>query len=125
MDANGQVWKLNGHCYFALSVMNNWYVSRDRCRELGAHLVSITSAEEQAVVSALIGSAPRWIGLSRFGAPQFSWIDGASMTYENWEEGAPTRRSEAAVAIRNETHRWFDQRLETPAGAVCERELSP
>jgi hypothetical protein len=116
---------MNGHCYFPLSVMNSWYVSRDRCRELAGHLVSITSKEEQAFVSALVGSAPRWIGLSRFGAPQFSWIDGESMTYENWEEGAPKLVSEAAVALRNETFRWFDDDVKVLYGAVCEREPAP
>jgi hypothetical protein len=122
-DASGQVWQTNGHCYFPLSVMNSWYVSRDLCRELMAHLVSITSKEEQAFVSALVGSAPRWIGLSRFGAPQFSWVDGESMTYENWEAGAPKLVNEAAVALRNETFLWFDDDVKTQYGAVCEREL--
>jgi Lectin C-type domain len=122
-DASGQVWHMNGHCYFPLSVMNSWYVSRDRCRELSAHLVSITSKEEQTFVSALVGAAPRWIGLSRFGAPQFSWVDGESMTYENWEEGAPKLVNEAAVALRNETFRWFDDAVTTSYGAVCEREV--
>jgi hypothetical protein len=124
-DASGQVWQANGHCYFPLSVMNSWYVSRDRCRELGAHLVSITSKEEQAFVGALVGAAPRWIGLSRFGAPQFSWIDGESMTYENWEEGAPKLINEAGVALRNETSRWFDDVVTNLYGAVCEREVQP
>jgi hypothetical protein len=121
-DANGRVWESNGHCYFPLSVMNSWYVSRDRCHELGAHLVSISSAEEQVFVSTLVGSTPRWTGLARFGAPAFSWVDGESMTYENWEAGAPTQMSEAAVAVRTDTYLWFDAAVSEPHAALCERQ---
>jgi hypothetical protein len=121
-DAGGQVWRDNGHCYFPLSVMNSWFVSRDRCHELGAHLVSISSAAEQTFVSSLIGSAPRWTGLSRFGAPAFSWIDGESMTYENWEPGAPNQTTEAAVAMRNATFLWFDDKVSQAYSAICERQ---
>jgi hypothetical protein len=121
-DANGRAWGDNGHCYFPLSVMNSWYVSRDRCSELGAHLVSITSAEEQTFVNGLVGSSARWIGLARFGAPAFSWVDGAVMTYENWENGAPTLATEAAAAVRSDTFLWFDDQVSQVHGAICERQ---
>jgi hypothetical protein len=121
-DAGGQVWQANGHCYFPLSVMNTWFVSRDRCRELGAHLVSISSAAEQVFVSGMVGVGPRWTGLSRFGAPAFSWVDGESMTYENWEAGAPNQKNEAAVAVRNGTFLWFDDQVSQAYAAICERQ---
>jgi hypothetical protein len=101
--------------------MNTWFVSRDRCRELGAHLVSISSAAEQGFVSGMVGAGPRWTGLSRFGAPAFSWIDGESMTYENWEAGAPNQKNEAAVAVRNGTFLWFDVQVSEAYAAICER----
>jgi hypothetical protein len=121
-DAGAQVWETNGHCYFPLSVMNSWFVSRDRCRELGAHLVSISSPAEQAFVNGLVGTGPRWTGLSRFGAPAFSWVDGESVTYENWEEGAPNQKTEAAVAVRNGTFLWFDDGVSQAYAAICERQ---
>jgi hypothetical protein len=121
-DASGRIWESNGHCYFPLIVMNSWFVSRDRCRELGAHLVSISSAEEQAFVNTFVGAAPHWTGLSRFGAPAFSWVDGESMTYENWEEGAPKLTTEAAVVVRNDTFEWFDEAVSEPHPAICERQ---
>lgn len=121
-DAGGRTWEDNGHCYFPLSVMNSWFVNRDRCRELGAHLVSISSATEQAFVTGLVGTGPRWTGLSRFGAPAFSWIDGESVTYENWEAGAPNQKSEAAVAVRNGTYLWFDDKVSQAYAALCERQ---
>lgn len=121
-DANGRNWNVNGHCYFPLTVANSWYVSRDRCRELGAQLVSITSAEEQSFVATLVGASPRWTGLSRFGAPAFSWIGGEGVTYENWEPGTPNVMGEAAAVIRNETYLWFDAAVMQSFAALCERQ---
>ncbi|HKP60836.1 MAG TPA: C-type lectin domain-containing protein [Polyangiales bacterium] len=121
-DANGRNWNVNGHCYFPLTVANSWYVSRDRCRELGAQLVSITSAEEQSFVTTVVGASPRWTGLSRFGAPAFSWIGGEGVTYENWEPGSPNVTGEAAAVIRNETYLWFDAAVSQNYAALCERQ---
>jgi len=104
-------------------VGSSWFKSRDRCRELGAELVTIASEQEQAFVGALIGEAPRWTGLSRFGTSIFSWIDGASMTFENWEPGAPSGTMESAALVRNDTLLWFDVAVSQSHPALCERAL--
>lgn len=121
-EAGGRIWPASGHCYFPLSVRNSWFISRDRCSELKAHLVSIAGADEQTFVSGLVSSAPAWIGLSRFGAPAFSWVDGQSVTYENWDTDAPNLTNEAAVALRPETFFWFDDDVSAQHPAICERE---
>jgi hypothetical protein len=122
-EAHGGVWSRNGHCYFPLNVGSSWFKSRDRCRELGAELVTIASEQEQAFVGGLIGAAPRWTGLSRFGTTVFSWIDGASMTFENWEPGAPSGAMESAALVRNDTLLWFDVAVSQSHPALCERAL--
>ena len=121
-EANARVWRDNGHCYIPLTVLSSWYVSRDRCRELGAHLVTISSAEEQSFVSTVVGSATRWTGLSRFGAPAFSWIGDEPVTYENWEAGAPNVMGEAAAVLRTDTFRWFDAAVTQTHAPLCERQ---
>jgi hypothetical protein len=122
-EAHGGVWSRNGHCYFPLNVGSSWSKSRDRCRELGAELVTIASEPEQAFVGGLIGEAPRWIGLSRFGTSTFSWIDGARMTFEHWEPGAPSGALESAALVRNDTLLWFDVAVSQSHPALCERAL--
>jgi hypothetical protein len=121
-DADALMWIGNGHCYFPLAETNTWFVSRDRCNELGAHLVTIGSAPEQAFVNELVGSTSRWIGLARFGAPAFTWVDGEQMTFENWESGAPKLMSEAAAVIRSDTCLWFDDSVKNAHPPLCERE---
>jgi hypothetical protein len=121
-DANAKLWSGNGHCYFPLTEMNTWFVNRDLCNKVGAHLATIGSASEQSFVNTLVGSASRWIGLARFGAPAFTWIDGEEMTFENWEAGAPNQTVEAAAVIRNDTWLWFDDSVKQARPALCERE---
>ncbi len=121
-EAGGSVWPDNGHCYFALRLPTTWFMSRDQCMSLGAHLAVLTSEREQAFVATLVTEAPRWLGLARFGAPAFSWVNGEAVSYENWERDAPSRRTEAGVALHHETHKWFDDSVNQAYGPLCERE---
>lgn len=121
-EANARVFRDNGHCYIPLSVASSWYVSRDRCRELGAHLVVISSPVEQTFVATVVGSVTRWTGLSRFGAPAFSWVNDEPVTFENWESGAPKLNGEAAAALRTDSYLWFDAAVTESYAPLCERE---
>jgi hypothetical protein len=96
-------------------------VSRDNCSGAGAKLATITSAAEQAFVGSLVGATSRWIGLSRFGAPAFSWISGEAVTYTNWEATEPNASGEAAALIRTGTLGWFDVLVTESHPAICER----
>jgi hypothetical protein len=120
-EPDGRVWSGNGHCYFALSALDSWNVSRDGCNQRGAQLVTITSADEQAFVANMSDGTTRWIGLSKFGAPAFSWIDGEALGYTNWESGAPKVSGEVAAALRDGTQRWFDDSVSATHDALCER----
>jgi hypothetical protein len=68
-----------------------------------------------------VGSATRWLGLARFGAPAFSWIGGEAVSYENWEPGAPNVAGEAAAVLRNDTYLWFDAAVNAAHAPLCER----
>jgi Lectin C-type domain len=120
-ETTGRLWNTNGHCYFPLNVVYSWHVSRDECRELDAELASITSAEEQAFVAALVSDQPRWIGLARFGTPAFSWINGEGVVYENWEMGEPSLMGDAAALMRERTSQWFAEPVGAMHLALCER----
>lgn len=84
----------NGHVY-AVYDANLWY---DRSREIaentmGGHLVTITSAEENAFVQELISNGKYefyWIGgtdTAKEGS--FVWTNGETMNYTNWSENQP------------------------------------
>ena len=117
----GSLWNGNGHCYFVLSAPTSWNVGRDDCARRGATLVTISSSDEQGFVASLVGASPCWIGLARFGAPQFTWIDGSVVSYSNWEPGYPRVSGDAGVSLRDGTLRWIDEPVTVPRMSICER----
>lgn len=113
-----------GHCYFALNP-RTYLAARDFCLSLKAHLVTITSAGEQAHVET-IGFNDRWIGLLRpegspSGASSFKWITGETSSYANWDFGEPNG-SGLCARLKDSDGRWGDWQCSQSLPAVCERE---
>jgi hypothetical protein len=113
-----------GHCYFPTNYGRWWSTARDICAGLKAHLVTITSAEEQAVVQS-IGSGDRWIGLARpdmtpATASSYKWITAETSSYSRWYVGEPNG-SGYCVRLRGDGT-WADYGCSTNLIAICERE---
>lgn len=97
----------NGHCYEAILAPVSWDEAKAACEKLGGHLVTITSAEENAFVFSLVrGSNAFWFldgsgnglgpwlgGYQEDGAQEpaggWRWVTTEPFTYTNWEEGQP------------------------------------
>jgi hypothetical protein len=119
-----------GHCYFSLGETKDWPGAKDGCAAKGAHLVVITSSDEQTAVQA-VGSGERWIGLSRMDPvtditdpANFTWITGETKSYENWVDGEP---NDGPCVRMNATGAWLDRPCEITSTkpaleAVCERD---
>lgn len=104
-------WKVedggNGHFYNVVSVTKgiSWPDADEAATKRGSgwHLATITSAEENAFVYALVAGKPQfwkccdggvatgpWIGVKRAGlAGAFSWVTGEPFDYTNWAAGEP------------------------------------
>lgn len=54
--------KFAGHTYALIKEPATWHVAKERCEELGGHLVCINNAKEQLFVVGLCGSALTSIG---------------------------------------------------------------
>ncbi|KAI8517939.1 hypothetical protein Bbelb_039560 [Branchiostoma belcheri] len=85
------------HCY-KLERNANWQTAKSRCEQFGAHLLSITSADESNFIEGLISDVRKtrvWMGLrekdSRVSG--WYWVDGSELTYENWFPGEPNNKS--------------------------------
>ncbi len=124
-EPGGQTWSQNGHCYFALvGPPRNWSTQRDACASAGAHLVTITSQEENDFVSQMVGDQDRWIGLRKPQAGEpFSWITGEPLSYTAWANNEPNENGEACVRLRANTNpqTWADRACDQIYGAICER----
>jgi len=120
-EPGAQLWNGNGHCYFLVEGgSDDWFTQRDACAAAGAHLVTITSQEEQDFVEP-IGGGDRWIGYSRIGATEFSWLTGEPVTYEHWRQGEPNESGDACARLRDNGE-WADRTCDNSHSAICERE---
>jgi lectin-like protein/uncharacterized protein DUF922 len=101
-------WPGNGHCYEAVPAAGiSWTDAQAACAARGGHLATISSAEEDAFIIALIANNPDfwfvdgfnnglgpWIGGFQPGgstepAGGWTWVTGEPWAYTNWASGEP------------------------------------
>ncbi len=74
----------NGHAYKRI-LCDDRFDAQDQAEKEEAHLVTITSAEEQIWIEAVFGSGPYWIGLTDVVKEgKWLWDTGEPVTYTNW-----------------------------------------
>ena len=79
-----------GHYYEYLAGPAGWHAARDDCVAKGGHLVTISSAEENAFVWGLAPPGDRWIGLSDEATEGvWQWVTGEPVGFVNWAAGQP------------------------------------
>lgn len=81
----------NGHYYKRYEETLSWDEAKAACEELGGHLATITTAEEQAAVMAYLEQGSQhncWIG-SRRAYDQWIWITDEPFEYSNWASWEP------------------------------------
>lgn len=89
----------NSHIYALYDCGMSWTFARDLCTDLGGHLVTITSAEENDVISDLVQSGSSdsyWLGASAYGRAEkdFAWVTDEPFTYNDWANGEPNASGE-------------------------------
>lgn len=83
--------EFNGHYYQVFDESLDWFEAKKRCEDLGGHLVTITSKEEQQAVTNVLSTANRnsyWMGGYKTDGT-FEWITGEEMIYTNWASCQP------------------------------------
>lgn len=110
-------------CYFPTAPLD-WAAAKKACEGGGAHLATVTSGAEEAIVES-IGTGNRWIGLSRpagsgTGASSFKWVTGEAVTYLKWAVGQPSGAGECGQVLGSGG--WGDDVCNKPLVAICERQ---
>ncbi len=84
-------WTYNGHHYLIVNKDNlSWSTANQICAAIGGHLVTITSAEEQASVEENNSKdLDLWIGGYEESTNVWAWVTGEKWDYTNWGEGEP------------------------------------
>ena len=80
---------LSGHRYEYYSNADiSWTEARAMCQSMGGHLVTITSAEEQAFIESTFPGTTGWIG--GYGDNNgWSWVTGEQWSYTHWSPENP------------------------------------
>lgn len=109
------------------------------CEKRGAHLASISSADENKIARMFVNDG-KWIGgredvpLTMMGSGQYGWLTGEPFTYTNWAKEEPnhleyhceggsynSRCYEHCITILGDGS-WADRKCDVSDGYVCEWE---
>uniref|UniRef100_W5L4U0 Mannose receptor, C type 1b n=1 Tax=Astyanax mexicanus TaxID=7994 RepID=W5L4U0_ASTMX len=104
------------------SKRKTWSEALDFCRELGGDLLSIHSAE---FTNSHLQKCQAWIGYSiQDPSAGYTWSDGSSSSYENWDIGEPTNLHNAekcaVVSFLLRTGVWMDKQCSDRQDWFCE-----
>lgn len=109
--------EFNGHYYKVFDSSMTWTQAKAKCEEMGGHLVTITSHEEQNFVYELVKKGTKstyWIGLSDARVEGiYEWVTGESYTYDSWywEPGEPNNGlpgPEDYIEMYQSSGKWND-----------------
>jgi len=115
-----------GRWYAYFPEPGSWHSARRRCEEMGGHLVTIASQEENAFVKSLLGSNA-WIGLTDEGHEgRWEWVTGETVAFTAWSRGEPSGGEENYLEMRASdppSANWNDLKGDSNVpGFVCEWE---
>ena len=93
-----------GHYYYLLGA-TNWTISERWATNLGGHLATVNTANEQNWIFdnfASLGGTNHnlWIGLTNLAGANFGWVSGQTNSYTNWLSGQPLNND---ATVRNYT----------------------
>lgn len=77
-----------------------WYKAKARCERMGGHLAVVRNKGQDEFLASLSRSHV-WLGAtaeSKKGT--WTWVDGSSMTYSNWDSGEPSHSLDSATGER-------------------------
>lgn len=98
-----------GSCYFFTSSHKTWSDAMKYCRDKGADLIKVTSAEENNFITR--SGKTWWLALRRDAIQNniFKWNDGSLPTFTDWGNGEPNNHAnmeECAEIL--DTGKWND-----------------
>jgi hypothetical protein len=118
-------YQLLAHAYAFCNVTVIFSAAEAACNSLGAHLVTIGSAQEDAAIQSLVTakSMDIWLGLIRLSDLQWEWVNGEPLDYQGWIPGYPSNAYGAfncAMLWGQHGAIWENAQCGTTRSYVCE-----
>ena len=113
----------NNHYYKVYFISKSWKEAKAYCEDLGGHLATITSADEQTFIKTF-STGRYWLGgTDEAKEGTWKWITGESWSYTNWGSGEPNGgTSENYLAIWPTTWNDLTNQSGEQSGFICEWE---
>jgi hypothetical protein len=81
---------LHGNTYYFVNREVTWFEAKKLCENMGGHLATIGSAEENAYVFGIAQNTQAWLGATdRANEGEWCWITGEPFNYTNWAGNQP------------------------------------
>lgn len=117
-----------GNVYLLYDTYRDFNGAKQYCEALGGHLATITSSEEQEIITELCENGNNdyyWLGGTDEAVEgSWKWITGEDWDYTNWNEGEPSNSEGAEDYLHyiKVSDNWNDTAGYTQIGFVCEIE---
>ena len=100
------VHEFNGNQYAVIDESMTWTEAKAYCENLGGHLATITSEEEQAFIESIMedatGYEAYWIG--GYKDTSWEWVTNETFIYTNWAPGEPNHDDAEYLQIYSPTN---------------------
>ena len=92
----GDAVRVRWHFYRAFAGSSSWSDAKRRCEDMGGHLVTITSSEENVLLTEEVtGDVARaWIGARRESKEDWRWVTGEPFLFQVWGPGHPGKKGD-------------------------------
>ncbi len=111
------------HKYQLFKNAVSWETAKANCESIGGHLVTISNADENEIVSKVAEGNAVWLGANDVDTEGiFKWITGEAFSYTNWSSGEPNNSggTEDHVHMRDGCALWNDNVSTSEYYYICE-----
>lgn len=109
--AYNQVMEFKGHQYLRIDTSMTWEKAQEYCINMGGHLLTITSQEEQDFIEEFMKNGimnTYWLGLRDKGSSGYYWVTGEEFDWNNNVEAANGSYNQYIYQIVRESGAWND-----------------
>ncbi len=122
-DKGDNIIRFQGHGYRLVKDRTSWQRAKEKCEQMGGHLICIESGEELAFAKKLSSGRRLWVGARHTGNGQWLWLNGLPLPHGEpfWQRGDPTGdRGEDYATMMKDGMKDAQGNNNSVTGYICE-----